>query len=230
MEESLSQRLSELLKNEGADIFGYADLSDMLHSELTTGISVGVRMPRDVLQTIGGEPDMLYYDAYHIINSKLDSIVTAAESFLVSQGYKAAAQTVDRVIEFGNYRTAMPHKTVAVRSGLGWIGKCALFVCKEYGSAVRLSSVLTDAPLDFGTPVTEPLCGECRCCTDGCPSGAVSGKLWSPQTDRDEFFDIMKCRTYAREAAMKSIGKQITLCGKCIYVCPYTQAYLNRKD
>lgn len=28
---------------------------------------------------------------------------------------------------------------------------------------------------------------------------------------------------------MERIGEKITLCGKCIQVCPYTQAYLQRE-
>lgn len=56
------------------------------------------------------------------------------------------------------------------------------------GFAVRLSSLVTDAPLPCGTPVTESRCGACAACTNACPGRAVSGELWSPQKDRDSFF------------------------------------------
>ena len=58
-------------------------------------------------------------------------------------------KTVLATKEYGIFRTVMPHKTVAVHAGLGWIGKSALFVTEKYGSAVRLTSVLTDAPLSI---------------------------------------------------------------------------------
>jgi len=54
---------------------------------------------------------------------------------------------------------------------------------------------------------------------------AISGLTWNPKLDRDEFFDALACRKKAREIAAKSLEKQITLCGKCIEVCPYTRKY-----
>ena len=45
-------------------------------------------------------------------------------------------------------QTALPHKTIATRAGIGWIGKSALLVTAKYGSAIRLSSILTDTPIE----------------------------------------------------------------------------------
>ncbi|HEX3039564.1 MAG TPA: 4Fe-4S double cluster binding domain-containing protein, partial [Caproiciproducens sp.] len=170
---------------------------------------------------------MDYFNAYHDSNRLLDEIVTAGAEYLKSKGYKAFAQTTDAVVESEDYRTAMPHKTIAVRAGLGWIGKCALLVTEEFGSVVRLSSLVTNAPLESGIPVTASRCGSCTACTDACPGKAVSGRLWSAETDRDEFFNPYFCRKTARELAALHIQKEITLCGKCIQVCPYTQRYLR---
>jgi epoxyqueuosine reductase QueG len=64
-------------------------------------------------------------------------------------------------------------------------------------------------------------------CTNACPGKAISGKLWKADLDRDEFFDPLACRKKARELAAEKIRKEITLCGKCIEVCPYTQSYLR---
>lgn len=96
------------------------------------------------------------------------------------------------------------------------------------GSAVRLSSLVTDAPLPCGTPVTESRCGACTACTNACPGRAVSGELWSPQKDRDSFFHPLNCRSAARRLAAEKIGREVTLCGQCIYACPYTQRYLKK--
>jgi epoxyqueuosine reductase QueG len=119
----------------------------------------------------------------------------------------------------------MPHKTVAVSSGLGWIGKSALFLTEEYGSALRLISVLTDAPLECNEPITASKCGNCTLCEKACPGHAISGQLWKPELDREDYFDAMACRKKAREIAANSIDRKITLCGKCIEVCPYTRRY-----
>jgi len=147
--------------------------------------------------------------------------------YIESKGHHAFPQTVSTTKEYGIFRTIMPHKTVAVKAGLGFIGKSALFVTKQYGSAIRLTSVLTDAPLNCGNPTTQSLCGNCFECTNACPANAISGRLWSPEINRDDFFNAMACRLKAREIAAKTLNKKITLCGKCIEVCPYTQRYID---
>ncbi len=86
--------------------------------------------------------------------------------------------------EIGVNRTELPHKTVATRAGLGWIGKCALLVTRQFGSAVRLTSFLTDAELECAVPVTQSACRGCTLCVDTCPAGAVSGRQWSTEVDR----------------------------------------------
>jgi len=52
--------------------------------------------------------------------------------------------------------------TVANRAGLGWIGHSAILVTPAFGKAVRLASVLTDAPFICAEPVLESRCGRCR--------------------------------------------------------------------
>lgn len=65
-------------------------------------------------------------------------------------------------------------------------------------------------------------------CKDACPGKAVAGTLWYAGIDRDEFFNPTKCRTKARQIANERIQKEITLCGKCIEICPYTQRYIKQ--
>lgn len=128
------------------------------------------------------------------------------------------------------HRTQLPHKTVATLAGIGWIGKSALLVTKKYGSAVRLTSILTDMPLDYGVPVTKSMCPrECYICMNACPGKAISGKLWDQTMDRNEFYDPLKCREKALQLSKERMNKEITLCGKCIEVCPYTRKYINRQ-
>ncbi len=125
----------------------------------------------------------------------------------------------------------MPHKTCATRSGLGWIGKSALLVTPEFGPAVRLTSVLTNAPFDrFGTPVTASRCGDCEQCKNACPGKAIQGTLWDVSVNREQLVDVEACRKAARKLALKRTGHEITLCGKCIEICPYTQNYLKREE
>jgi epoxyqueuosine reductase QueG len=189
------------------------------------GISIILAFEKNIIKNISKCPTLDYYNGYYRLNNKLDELAIACAEYIKKQGFKAYPQTVTSSKEYGNFRTVMPHKTVAVNAGLGWIGKSALFITEKYGSAVRLTSVLTDAPLDCNQSIIQSKCGTCMRCRDACPGKAISGQGWSPELDRDEYFDAAACRKKAREIAGESIDKIITLCGKCIEVCPYTRKY-----
>jgi epoxyqueuosine reductase QueG len=116
---------------------------------------------------------------------------------------------------------------VATRAGLGWIGKDALLITSEYGSAIRISSVITDMPLITDRPINESKCGNCTNCASGCPAAAIKGIPWNVNSTRDELIDPFKCRKKARELTKKNVGIEISICGKCIEVCPYTKRYIK---
>ena len=76
-------------------------------------------------------------------------------------------------------------------------------------------------------PVKKSLCGTCNKCTNACPAQAITGNLQHEQADRDEIFDAIKCREQSRILSQEKMQKEITLCGKCIEVCPYTKKYIS---
>jgi epoxyqueuosine reductase QueG len=149
----------------GAVLAGAGDLSELPANEregLPIGISVAVAYPRHVIRGISELPTQDYHVWYNRLNEQLDSIVTQGAARLREAGFRAVAQTRENV-GFGEDKdyTVLPHKTVATRAGIGWIGKCALLVTEQYGSAIRISSILTDAPLHTGTPINAARCGSC---------------------------------------------------------------------
>lgn len=225
------EELKNLLLSEGANLVGFADLKGIsTNDEMPFGISVGVNLPVELIKSIHEGPNIYYFEEYHRINNLLDRIVTKGTEYLIKNGYKALAQTTTTVVRTNDNKTALPHKTVATRAGLGWIGKCALLVTKEYGSGLRISSFLTNAALPCADPVEESSCGDCTECVKYCPGTAVSGKLWTAGMERSEIFDAIKCQKAAQALAMEKIHKEMTLCGKCFEVCPYTIEYVNRES
>ncbi|MCI9452892.1 MAG: epoxyqueuosine reductase [Dorea sp.] len=232
-ETELTRELKELLRAEGADLAGVGDLTEVpenMRHGLSVGISVAVKYPKEIIRGISELPTQEYRNWYGSLNEQLDRIVTAGADFLTKKGYQAIAKTRRQV---GSYDedciTELPHKTVATRAGLGWIGKCALLVTERYGSMVRISSILTDAPLTAAKPINQSNCGGCTACRDACPAQAIYGKLWDISVPREELFDIRKCRPTARLRSEKGFGKCEELCGRCIEICPYTRKYLNEK-
>ena len=225
--DAFSKEFHDFLLAQGASLCGFGDLSGVAEGDLRCGVSVAVALPKDILLSIANGPSRGYFDAYHFINAKLDAIVTAGAEYLREKGYRAHAQTRANVKEHDGYRSDLPHKTLATRAGLGWIGKSALLVTNEFGPAVRISSLLTDAPLFAAQPIDRSKCGSCTACVDHCPGKAISGKLWDVTMDREVFFNAADCRKTARALSKSLLNEEITLCGKCIEICPYTRRYLN---
>ena len=224
----LNREIEALLREKGADMVGFARLEGVAGAAFPVGVAVAVKLPPAIVRSISDGPNPAYYEMYHEINARLDDIVTAGASSLTDRGYRAVARTKKSVALFADSRTDLPHKTVAVRAGLGWIGKCALLVTEEFGSAVRISALVTDAPLSCAEPVALSRCGRCDRCAADCPAGAVTGETWRAGMPREALFDAARCRDTARALSAARIGKEATLCGKCIEICPYTQRYLRR--
>lgn len=225
--EQLSRELIQFLYSQGADLAGCSPLP-FLKRELAYGAAVAVRVPEDVVLSIENGPTREYYDAYHALNSKLDQIVQAGADFLQKKGYTALAQTTSNVATIGEERTRLPHKTVARWCGLGWIGKNNLLVTKEYGGAVRLSSLVTNAPLVGENVILNSQCGSCQVCKTVCPAGAIYGEQWQLGKDRDEMFSMPACRQMGKQLTKHNFGIEIDICGRCFALCPYTQRYIKR--
>jgi len=224
------EELKRRLMSRGASLVGFADLGEIPEEDrrgFSHGVSIGVAINPDIVRGIGNGPTLEYYEEYTRLNRLLDSLAEYAAGFLAENGFDAEPQTTTIVVrDRTKWRTPLPHKTVATRAGLGWIGKCALLVTEKFGSALRLTSVLTNAVLPAGTPVNESRCGSCALCRDACPGNAVKGVNWSFGSNRDDIYDAKRCQKTAWEL-MSRLGIDNTLCGKCIYICPWTQRYIN---
>jgi epoxyqueuosine reductase len=230
--EDLNSRIKEQLLDKGASLVGFADLSEIpadKRNNMLYGISIAVALTPSIVRGIKDGPTKEYLEEYKRVNEKLDNLVKYAGFLINESGYEAVIKTATIEVSAEDLvlGTVLPHKTVATRAGLGWIGKCALLVTEEFGSAVRLSSVLTNAPLKAGNPINESQCGSCNICTTECPASAPSGENWVVGKPRDTFFNAYACRKAALERAT-SAGFHATICGKCIEVCPRTRKYLNR--
>jgi len=225
--------LREMLSGRGAAWVGFADLAPVpaeARADLPRGLSLALALNPRIVAGIADGPTDEYYEEYRRLNAALNVLAEDAAGLLRGLGHRARPipATLD-VIDRATLWTALPHKTVATLAGLGWIGKCALLVSERFGSAIRMVSVLTDAPLPTGQPVQTSRCGDCTRCRDICPGGAPTGRLWHVGMTRGEFFDAFACCRAAAEQA-NARGFKHTICGRCIAACPWTKKYLARSN
>ncbi len=218
--QTVQTELTALAKELGADIVGFCELPAPPLSNLPNAryaLSIGIKLSDGVLKTIESAPSFVYFQHYRTANALLDMIAFRLSRRIESLGYTALPIAASQSLGKNNpYRGVVAHKTAAVLSGLGFVGKSGLFLSSEYGSKLRLATVLTDLPLQSELPVIENGCGECTLCQKACPAGAIFGEL--PTTDGERNFDAEKCSRYMKEH-FQDIGRG-SVCGVCIRVCP----------
>ncbi len=222
--------LKEKLIALGADLVGFSNLSESPiknQPKLVNAITVAVKLPDAVLKTIESRPTQEYFHEYRTANAILDRITFLGSRYIESLGYSAfpIAASQSTAEDKSKYRGLFPHKTGAVLSGLGFIGKSGLFISEKYGSKVRLATILTDMSVVSEFPIKESGCKNCTVCEKACPAGAISGKEYLFGMDRDDFFSAEKCSNNMKN--YKDVGRG-AVCGICIKVCPYNR--LNKVD
>ena len=215
-------KLTELLTNAGASLVGFSNIGESPianQPELVYAVTLVYKLSDAVLKTIEDRPSMSYFQHYRAVNAKLDSICLDAVRFIENQGYNAfpIASSQSTNDDKSAYRGVFAHKTGACLSGIGYIGKNALLYTKEYGSKVRLATVLTDMPVERQREIIKGGCGDCDICKRACPAGAISGINYEVGMQRDDFFSAEKCSAHMK--TYKDIGRG-AVCGLCIKACP----------
>lgn len=223
--------LRDFLLENGADLVGFADLGNIKGADYPYGISVGIKLPKEIVEGIDDGPTAEYYQAYTDTNKRLNELVRKGAAFLESKNFKALAQTTDTVVTEAENRTKLPHKTIAVQANLGWIGKNNLLITPQYGGAVRISTILTDAPIKPAESISKSLCGDCDICRAACPAQAIKGNAWEVGMDRDDMFDMRVCEAMTKKLSGDNFGNpNATICGICFARCPFTRRYLNGNE
>lgn len=226
----LAREIEEYVRSQGPGKVGFADIRETggaLARKWPVAVSVLYPLDSGPLKEIYQGPTENYRDEYVRANGVLAGLGHGVRDLVEKGGY--GAYMVGPTTENWNKETLsaeFPHKTAATRAGLGWIGKCALLVTREYGSALRMCTILTDAPLPVGVPVEQSFCGECDKCLLACPVSAPTGREWSPSLSRADIIDIGACHSQAKAFSKAGLGH--TICGMCIIACPWTEAYLKQ--
>lgn len=117
-------------------------------------------------------------------------------------------------------------RELAVRAGLGWIGKNSCLISPTHGSNILLAEIFTGVALETDRPFTADRCGSCTRCIDACPTGCILP---------DRKIDASRCLSYHSienkgeipPALMDKFGPWIFGCDICQMVCPWNTSRSN---
>lgn len=220
------------IENQGIDFMRFVDISHLPETQ-TKGYSIaivmGMALSKKYLKKVCAVPNFveqlidkkeIQTDEFHLTEIKTDEIADYISSYISSSGFTSFSQSEESLYKVGDYdknrqATSLPHKTIAALGGLGWFGKSNLLITPDFGSAISMCTVLTNAPLESENySPSESLCKNCTICIDVCDSKSLKGKIWKNGITRDEIIDVQECKP----------------CLKCMAFCPYTRKYMDQKE
>lgn len=210
--------LKKFSQDQGIDLFGVADISDIrkefqVSGSLVNGfdkaVCLGTRLSASILSEISNAPTRLYFHHYRTVNAYLDQTALKVCNFIQRKGFKALPIPASIILDWENQTAHLSHKKIGVLAGLGWIGRNNLLVNEKIGSQFRLATILTDMPLKLDKPVKKD-CGVCHLCVKMCPAQAIKE---SPSD-----FDHIKCFEKLKEFQKQKLVDQY-ICGVCVNLC-----------
>ena len=143
--EDYATKMATNLIDMGADLVGFADVSGLAPDGYQKAVVAAIALPPEIVYEIPVGPTPEYIQTYKEYNRRLEEMSRAAAAFLNEQGHRSLALCGENAPwSRETMASPFPYKTSATRAGLGWVGKCALLVTPEYGSAIRLTVALTD--------------------------------------------------------------------------------------
>ncbi len=219
----LTREIKDRIRKENIQLVGIAPVESL------EGAPVG-RRPTDILPTarnvIVAAVHVLdsvfdlphvryeYTNQFFILNARLNSMATRVCEFLESEGYRnipipAAYPRVNK-----DLCGVLSHRHAAVKAGLGEFALNNMLTTPQFGSRVRLISIVTEAELVADEPCEESQCRktqkECkRACVVACPVHAIS---------EDGVINKDSCLRYQEQIMPWSAAE--LRCGLCVSSCP----------
>ena len=149
-------------------------------------------------------------DYHKLMRKRLQKLAKRIEQAVGGFGYRVFVDSAP-VME----------KPLAVKAGLGWMGKHTNLINRHAGSWFFLGELYTDLPLPVDGPVTEH-CGNCTACLELCPTGAIVEPY---------VVDARRCISYLTiehpgsipESLRPLMGNRIYGCDDCLMACPWNR-------
>jgi epoxyqueuosine reductase QueG len=230
---NMNHKIEAKLKELGANFVHFVNitnLSDKENKNYPIAILFGINLSPDYLQKVMNTPDYVQRmvndnrdfskDEFYLTELKTGELADEISKLLIDSGYKAYSHSDKNQIETGFFDgmyegTPLPHKTIARMAGIGWIGKNNLLITPDFGCALCLGVVLTNASLEVtSVKSVQSECGNCNICIKVCEPKSLKGQIWNLETQRSDMLDVYKCTT----------------CFNCLLFCPWTQNYIKNAN
>ena len=198
----LTDELRTFLTRKGADLVGFGSVDRLDGApeimipqrylpDAASTISIGLHINDAVCDLIArsvaaGRMPPSYHSfqmfTLSIINPQLDHLAYLGSKFLERKGHKAYPFPANiphiqkPTKEYPGGPGDISHKHVAVACGLGDIGWHNLLMTPEYGPRQKLTTIVTDAPLQPDSILERRLCDPESCgfkCALACPTNAI---------------------------------------------------------
>lgn len=184
---SLTEKIKEFALDQGADFVGVASPSRFdgapdfsspknLLPEFKSVIAFGIAMNRAALEAWFAKrtrrPQVIQD---RLETTELDRISLRLSRMLEKEGFKTSFFSQNGYYNVMKGKADFSHKHAAVAAGMGRLGLSSNFVQNEFGAAVHLTSIITEAEL-----MPDPLvsdddnpCNGCKMCLQICPEQAM---------------------------------------------------------
>lgn len=149
-------------------------------------------------------------DYHKVLRQRLEQLAQRLQTAIGSMRYRVFVDSAP-VLE----------KPIAVKAGLGWLGKHTNIINRNTGSYFFLGELYTDLPLVETGTVAEH-CGSCTACLSICPTQAIIAPY---------VLDAKRCISYLTIEYAGSIplefrplmGNRIYGCDDCQLICPWNR-------
>ncbi len=153
-------------------------------------------------------------DYHKMMRKRLQKLATRLQNLLQDKGVE---------MQYRVFVDSAPvmEKPIAVKAGLGWMGKHTNVLSQDAGSWFFLGEIYTNLPLEQ-TGEVEEHCGDCVACIDICPTKAIV-KPYELDARRCISYLTIEHKGVIAEEFREAMGNRIYGCDDCQLICPWNR-------
>lgn len=128
-------------------------------------------------------------------------------------------------LQWKNFTDSAPllERSLAMRAGVGWIGKSSMLIHPKFGSAFLLAECFLDQAIEADAPFTRDLCGSCDRCVKSCPTHCIDPKSRTIHAEKCVSYLTIEHKGDFSETMQEAAKHSIFGCDRCLAVCPWNQ-------